>query len=50
MARERDARREAHDFAEADALRDRIRAAGYDIVDSADGTSSVRKTQRTDGS
>ena len=50
MARERDARRGAHDFAAADVLRDRIRAAGFDIVDRADGTSTVRKAQRTEGS
>jgi cysteinyl-tRNA synthetase len=46
MARSRDAWRGARDFAAADALRDRIRAAGYDVVDNADGTSSVRKAQR----
>jgi len=45
MARERDARRRAGDFAGADALRERIRAAGYDILDAAEGPSSLRKLQ-----
>jgi cysteinyl-tRNA synthetase len=49
MARERDARRRAHDFAAADALRDRIRAAGFEVVDHTDGTSFVRKAQRIEG-
>jgi cysteinyl-tRNA synthetase len=49
MARERDERRRARDFAAADALRERIRAAGYDVVDPADGSASIRKLHRTAG-
>jgi cysteinyl-tRNA synthetase len=47
MAREREERRRARDFASADALRERIRAAGYDVADAAQGPASVRKRQRT---
>lgn len=39
LARERDACRRAKDFAGADSLRDRIRAAGYDVVDTGEGSS-----------
>ena len=45
MAREREERRRARDFAAADALRERIRAAGYDVVDGAEGPASLRKLQ-----
>ena len=43
MAQERDERRRARDFAGADALRERIRAAGYDVVDAAEGPAFLRK-------
>jgi len=44
MARERDALRAAGDYAAADALRERIRAAGYDVVDA--GKESARLVKR----
>ena len=47
MAREREARRRACDFPAADALREKIRAAGYDVVDAAEGTAVLRKMQET---
>jgi cysteinyl-tRNA synthetase len=47
MARERDTLRAAGDYAAADALRERIRAAGYDVVDAEKGTTTVRKTRGT---
>jgi cysteinyl-tRNA synthetase len=47
MAREREERRRARDFAAADALRERIRAAGYDVADAAQGPASVRKREPT---
>jgi cysteinyl-tRNA synthetase len=37
LAEERNARRVAKDFAEADALRDRIRELGYEVKDTTDG-------------
>ena len=43
MARERDARRRAHDYPAADALRERIRASGFDVVDAAEGSAALRK-------
>ena len=43
MAREREIRRRARDFAEADTLREKIRAAGYDVADAAEGTVILRK-------
>ena len=50
MARERDARRRGRDFPAADALRERIRAAGYDVVDTAEGPASLRKLrEKADG-
>jgi cysteinyl-tRNA synthetase len=49
MAREREERRRARDFAAADALRERIRAAGYDVVDGAEGPASLRKLQGSTG-
>jgi cysteinyl-tRNA synthetase len=49
MARERDDRRRARDFAAADALRERIRAAGYDVADSPGGRASIRKLQGATG-
>jgi cysteinyl-tRNA synthetase len=43
MARERDALRAAGDYAGADALRGRIRAAGYDVSDRGVGPGVLRK-------
>lgn len=45
MARERESRRRERDFAGADALRKKIRSAGYDVADAAEGTAVLRKTQ-----
>ena len=47
MAREREIRRRAGDYPAADALREKIRAAGYDVVDAAEGTAVFRKTRET---
>ena len=47
MARERGNRRRAGEYAEADALREKIRAAGYDVLDTAEGTAVLRKMQET---
>jgi cysteinyl-tRNA synthetase len=47
MARERGIRRRARDYAEADTLREKIRAAVYDVVDAAEGTVVLRKMQET---
>ncbi|OGP26588.1 MAG: cysteine--tRNA ligase [Deltaproteobacteria bacterium GWB2_65_81] len=47
MARERDARRRACDYRAADALRERIRASGYDVVDAAEGSAALRKIRGT---
>jgi cysteinyl-tRNA synthetase len=47
MARERETRRRACDYPAADALREKIRAAGYDVVDGAEGTAVLRKMQET---
>ncbi|OGP80204.1 MAG: hypothetical protein A2Z26_04565 [Deltaproteobacteria bacterium RBG_16_66_15] len=47
MARERDARRQACDYRAADALRERIRASGYDVVDAAEGSAALRKIRGT---
>jgi len=43
LAREREARRRARDYPAADALREKIRAAGYDVVDATEGTADLRK-------
>jgi cysteinyl-tRNA synthetase len=43
LARERDALRAAGDYAGADALRGRIRAAGYDVSDQGTGQGRLRK-------
>ena len=43
MAREREDRRRARDYPAADALREKIRAAGYDVVDAAGGATILRK-------
>jgi cysteinyl-tRNA synthetase len=43
LARERDALRAAGDYAGADALRGRIRAAGYDVSDQGTGPGRLRK-------
>ena len=43
LARERDALRAAGDYAGADALRGRIRAAGYDVSDQGMGPGRLRK-------
>jgi cysteinyl-tRNA synthetase len=45
MAREREGRRRAGDFAAADVLREKIRAAGYDVVDASKGTAVLRNMQ-----
>ncbi|MFA6149298.1 MAG: cysteine--tRNA ligase [bacterium] len=47
LARERDALRAAGNYAAADVLRGRIRAAGYDVVDGAEGTVVLRVLQGT---
>ena len=47
MARERETRRRARDYPAADALREKIRTAGYDVVDAAEGTPVLRKMQGT---
>jgi cysteinyl-tRNA synthetase len=49
MAREREKRRRARDYTEADALREKIRAAGYDVVDAAEGAAFLRKMEKTSG-
>jgi cysteinyl-tRNA synthetase len=46
-ARERETRLRASDYPAADALREKIRAAGYDVVDAAEGTAVLRKRQET---
>ena len=43
MARERDVLRAAGDYAGADALRERIRAAGYEVIDKGKETSRIVK-------
>jgi cysteinyl-tRNA synthetase len=43
MARERDALRRVRDYPAADALRERIRSMGYDVVDAGTGPANVRK-------
>ncbi len=43
LAARREASRRARNFAEADALRDRIRSAGYDVVDAGDGRPRIRR-------
>jgi len=43
LAARRAARRRERDFPGADALRDRIRAAGYDVVDAGDGPPRIRR-------
>jgi cysteinyl-tRNA synthetase len=47
MTRERETRRRARDYPAADALREKIRAAGYDVVDAAEGTAVLRKMPGT---
>jgi len=47
MARERESRRRAGDYPAADALREKIRAAGYDVVDAAEGKAVLRKRRET---
>lgn len=49
LVRERDALRRAGRFAEADALRARIRAAGYDVVDRRDGPAALRRISAQGG-
>jgi cysteinyl-tRNA synthetase len=41
-ARERDEARAGRDFARADALRDEIEAAGWEVRDTPDGTALYR--------
>ncbi|MGB7629802.1 MAG: hypothetical protein WBM29_01825, partial [Candidatus Deferrimicrobium sp.] len=43
LARERDALRAAGDYAGADALRERIRAGGYEVIDTGKGTARLVK-------
>ena len=47
MAREREILRRAGDYPAADALRERIRAAGYDVVDGPEGIAFLRKMGKT---
>ena len=49
MGREREARRRAGDYPAADALREKIRAAGYDVVDGPEGTVLLRKAEKDRG-
>jgi len=49
MARERDALRAAGEYAAADALRERIHAAGYDVVDAGGGAAVLRSLKGTRG-
>jgi cysteinyl-tRNA synthetase len=46
MGREREARRRAGDYPAADALREKIRAAGYDVVDGPEGSVLLRKAEK----
>jgi len=45
MARERETRRRARDYPAADTLREKIRAAGYDVVDAVEGITVLRRMQ-----
>jgi cysteinyl-tRNA synthetase len=47
LARERDALRAAGDYAGADALRERIHAAGYEVIDTGKGTARLVKRVST---
>jgi cysteinyl-tRNA synthetase len=47
MATERETRRRACDYPAADALREKIRAAGYDVVDGPEGIALLRKMEGT---
>jgi len=47
MARERETRRRAGDYPAADALREKIRVAGYDVVDGPEGIPFLRKMEET---
>jgi len=47
MAREREALRRAGDYPAADALREKIRAAGYDVVDGPEGIAFLRKREES---
>ena len=47
MARERETRRRSCDYRGADALREKIRAAGYDVVDGPDGIALLRNMKET---
>jgi len=47
MARERETRRRSCDYPAADALRDKIRAAGYDVVDGPEGNALLRNMEET---
>lgn len=47
MARERETRRRTRDYPAADAMREKIRSAGYDVVDGAEGTTVLRKIHGT---
>lgn len=49
LAAERDARRMEGDYAGADALREKIRAAGFEVIDTGKGTSRIRKRSTVEG-
>ena len=49
LVRQRDAAREAGDYERADRLRDELVAAGFEVMDTADGT-RVRPSRRVGGS
>jgi cysteinyl-tRNA synthetase len=43
LAERREAARRAKDFTEADALRAKIREAGFEVIDSREGPARLRK-------
>jgi len=47
MAREREIRRRSRDYPAADALREKIRGAGYDVADGPEGIAILRKLEET---
>ncbi|MFL5646982.1 MAG: hypothetical protein ACJ776_01180, partial [Chloroflexota bacterium] len=46
---ERDMARTAHDYARADAIRDRLAESGWDVTDGADGSRLTRRGQEATG-
>jgi len=46
---ERDAARAARDYARADAIRDQLAAAGWEVTDGPDGSHLTRRGQETTG-